>query len=237
MQPAAVEQTRMGQAGHCIARCFVRGKQAYGQRAPNTVGHVHSHSAYRVVNMQFLIQQLHNQHHQNTGHSADDPGAQSVRYITGGSHSHQSGQRAVQGHGHIRLAVLDPSKDHGGASGHSRRYGGGHQDRRQSGYIGSRRAVKAVPGKPQDKHAQRAQSQGVTGNGFGCLFAGFFVRMVLTDPGTEKDGADQRRNTAHHVNGAGSGVVVEAQLLQPAVAVHIPDPARLDGIHHSGDHC
>ena len=54
----------------------------------------------------------------------------------------------------------------------------------------------------------------------------------LADTGAKDLGAHQSGDAAHHVNGAGAGKIVEAQLSQPAAA---PDPVRLDGIDQGRD--
>ena len=59
------------------------------------------------------------------------------------------------------------------------------------------------------------------------------VLYILANAGAEKLCADESGDTAHHVDRAGAGKIMEAQLGKPAAA---PDPVGLDGVNQSGDH-
>ena len=61
------------------------------------------------------------------------------------------------------------------------------------------------------------------------------IRNVLSDSRSENYRANQRRDASYHMNRAGAGVIMKAELTEPSAA---PDPVRLDGIdqqtHHTG---
>ena len=65
----------------------------------------------------------------------------------------------------------------------------------------------------------------------GDLAAG--IPAVFAQAGPHQDRADQRRQTAHGVDGRGAGEIMEAQIHKPALG--IPDPAGLDGIDDQGN--
>ena len=209
------------------------GQQSNGDRTPDAVGTMDTHSAHGIVHMQFEIQHLDHDHDQDTGHDPDDCSAQSVQRITARRDAHQPRQGGVQAHGNIRLAVFDPGIEHGGAGGHRRGDGGRQENGREFRGGSSRRAVEAVPAQPEDEHAQRAQRNGVAGNGVYLDDPAVFVGDILADARPEDDRADQCSDAAHHMDGAGTGVVVEAQAAQPAAA---PDPVGLDGVDQQTDH-
>ncbi len=64
-----------------------------------------------------------------------------------------------------------------------------------------------------------------------CDFAGLIL-FKLAHAGAQDPGADKSGDAAHHMNGAGTGKIVEAHLREPAAA---PDPVRFDGIDQCGD--
>ncbi len=85
----------------------------------------------------------------------------------------QTGQRAVQGHGDIGLAVTQPSEDHGHAGGHGGGKVGVEADEACQGHGGvggqaqGRAAVESEPADPEDEDAQRTGRQVVAGDGVG----------------------------------------------------------------------
>ena len=184
--------------------------------------------------MQLQIQQLDHDHNQDAGDDADDAGTQSVIGVTASGHAYQASQRSVQAHGYIGLAVADPGVEHGGNSSHRGSHGGGQEDGSQLRRSGCCRAVEAVPAQPQDEHAQGAQGDGMTGDGVDLDHLAGGVLDVLANTGAKEDGAYQSGDAAHHVDGAGTSVIVEAQLAQPAAA---PDPMGFDGIDEQGNDC
>ena len=128
-------------------------KQAHSQGAPGAVCAVNCHSAYRVVDVELHVQAFHHDHHQDTGHSADDNGAYTRDIGAAGSDGHQACQGGVQTHGHVRLLVLEPGDDHADHGGSSGSQGGGAQNLRHRGNIAGGGAVKAVPAEPQGPEA------------------------------------------------------------------------------------
>ena len=183
--------------------------------------------------MQLVIQQPHAEDHQQTSHRADDDGAEGVGHIAGSSDSHQAGQGGIQTHGHVRLAVAHPGEDHANNRSNGGSHRGGQEHGAQLLHRGAGSAVEAVPAQPQDEHAQAAQGQVVTGEGVHTSNFAVLVLGELADTGSENLRTDEGGDAAHHMNGAGAGEIMEAQLRQPAAA---PDPVSLDGVDQRGNH-
>ena len=59
-----------------------------------------------------------------------------------------------------------------------------------------------------------------------------FITLIFSETGSEHRRADQRRDTADHVDRAGTCVVMEPELTQPAAA---PDPVRFDRVDEQRD--
>ncbi len=139
-----------------------------------------------VIDLGDLIEELDAQHHKETGHKADEEGTEGRNGIAACGDGHQTGQRAVQGHGDIGLAVPQPGEDHGHAGGHGCGKVGVEADQTGQGHglIGGqaqgRAAVEAEPAEPQDEHAQRTGGQVVAGDGVGLA-----VLVVLADAGAQ----------------------------------------------------
>ena len=100
---------------------------------------------------------------------------------------------------------MHPSENHADNCRHGRRNRRRQENRAEGFDALRRRAVEAVPAEPENEHAE-ARANHLCAN--------------------------QRAQTADHVNRARTGVVVEAQLCQPAAA---PDPVRLNGVNQRGD--
>ncbi len=220
---AAVEHTAVG------------GKQAHSQGAPGTVDAVDRHGAHGVVDAGDAVKEFHREDAQHTGHNTDDGGAVGVHLIAAGGDGHQAGQRAVEGQGHIRLAVAQPGDDKGGHGGQGRRQVGVEADQAGgdhgfvTGHGDGGAAVEAEPAEPQDKDAQRHGCHVVAGNS-----PGLAVLVVLADTGAQHPGAQHGGDAAHEMHGGGTGEIMEAQLGQPAAA---PDPVTGDGVNDQADGC
>ena len=190
--------------------------------------------AHRVVDVECQVQKLYHNCHQNPGTHSDNRRADGVHSVTSGSNTHESGKGGVQAHGNIRLSVLHPCITHGGAGG-DRRSNGRRQKNGSQFRRGSRsRAVEAVPAQPQNEHAQRTQGNGVSRNRVDFDHVPPLIPDILSNSGAEEDGSHQSRNPAYHVNGAGTGVVMESLPEKPAAA---PNPVRLNGVDNQGDDC
>ena len=68
-------------------------------------------------------------------------------------------------------------------------------------------AVEAEPAEPEDEDAESADGQVVAGDGFG-----FAVLVVFSDTGAEDQSADESGHAAYHMNGCGTGEIMEAKL-------------------------
>ena len=227
-QTAAVEQTLAD------AVAAVR-EEADGDGAPDAVCKVDGDSAHGVVDLCDLIEELDAQHHEDAGHKADEESAKGRNGVAACGDGDQTGQRAVQGHGDIRLAIPLPGEEHGHAGGHSRRKVGVEADQTGQGHglVGGeaqgRAAVEAEPAEPEDEHAQSTGGQVVAGNGVGLA-----VLVVLADAGPQQGSAQHGDDTADVVDGCGTGKVMETHALQPAAAPH---PVAADGVDHQRDGC
>ena len=216
-QAAPVEQAAFG------------GQQAGQERTGHTAAAMDRHSAHGVIDVELHIQQFHHDYHQHAGDHAHHEGAHGIQISAAGGDAHQPRQRRVQAHTHVRLPVFDPGKEHAHHGSHRRGDGGVAQDLRQLGGIGGCGAVEAIPAEPEDKRPQRRDRDIMSKNRTGVA-----VLSVLADPGSQQNRTDQAGDAAHHMDHAGTGKIDEAQLGQPALPV--PDPARLNGIDHGGDH-
>ena len=225
-QTAAVEQTGMGGVG-------AGGEQTHRNGAPDAVCKVDGNSTYGVVHLGDLIKEFHAQHHKDTGHKADKESAEGRNGIAACGDSHKACQRAVQGHGDIRLAVAQPSEDHGHAGGNGCGKVGVEADQTGQGHGGiggqaqGRAAVEAEPAEPQDEHAQCTGGQVMAGDGVGVA-----ALVVLANTGTQHPCAQQSDDAAHVMHGCGACKIVETHALQPAAAPH---PVAADGVHHQRD--
>ena len=191
------------------------------------------HSAHGVVNAKDIVEKPHAEYNQHTGDTTDDNRAQAIGNITGGGNGHEACQGSIQTHGNIGLAVLDPGEDHT----YHGCYGGGHGGGQENGaqlFDGScRGTVEAVPAQPEDENTKSAQRNAMAREGvhFGNFAGGILCK--LADTGSEQFGADQGGDAANHVDGAGAGEIVEAELSEPAAA---PDPVGFNGINQCGNH-
>ena len=215
---AAVEQAAVG------------GKQAHADSAEGTAGTVHRHRAHGIVDLGNLVKELHSQHHQDTGHQADEERAHRADHIAAGGNGHQARQGTVEGHGDVRLLIPDPGKDHGGAGGNRRGHVGVHEYQRgaEHAFVAGKTygagAVETEPAEPQDKHAGSQRGHVMAGNG-----AGLTVLGVLADTGAQHSGADAGGDAAHHMHRGAARKVMEAQAGKPTAA---PDPVAGNGIDH-----
>ena len=225
-QTAAVEET-------CVLSVGTGGEQAHRNGAPDAVGKVDRNRTYGVIHLGDIVEELDAQHHQEAGHKADEKCAEGRNGVTSGGDGHQTGQRTVQGHGDIGLAVTQPGEDHGHTGGHRSGQVGveadqtGHGHGSVGGQAQGRAAVEAEPAEPQDEHAQGTGCQVVAGDGVGLA-----VLVVLADAGAQHPGTQQGDDAAHVVHGCGTGKVMEAHALQPAAAPH---PVAADGVDHQRD--
>ena len=195
---------------------------------------MHRNRAHRVVHMQLMVQQPDAENHQHAGDSADHDGAESVRHITSGGDGHQAGQRGIQAHRNIGLAVLDPGNDHAHDRGHRGSDRGGQENGAQLGHRGSGSAIEAIPAQPQDKHAQRADGQVMSGERVDLDDLALLVFHKLADAGPEHPRADERAQAADHMDARRTRKVMETDLRKPAAT---PDPVSLNGVDQRGDDC
>jgi len=230
LEAAAVEQTSQHPFG-IIRRC-ARRQQTNRQRAPDAVEEMHSNRADRIIHMQLVVQEPHAEVDNQTGDNADDDGTRAVQHVAARRDADQTRQRGVQAHRHIRLAVMYPSENHADNCCHGRRNRRRQENRAEGFDALCRRAVEAVPAEPQDEHAEAAQRNVMTGERIHADNLAALILGELADARANHLCANQRAQTADHVNRARTGVVMEAQLCQPAAA---PNPVCLDGVNQRGN--
>ena len=225
-QTAAVEET-------CVLSVGTGGEQAHRNGAPHAVCKVDGNCTNRVIHLGDVIEELNAQNNEQAGHKADEECAERRNGIAACSDRHQTGQRTVQGHGNIGLAVAQPGEDHSHTGGNGCGKVGVEADQTGHGHglVGGkaqrRTAVEAEPAEPQDEHAQSTGGQVVAGNGVRLA-----VLVVLADAGTQHPCAQQSDDTAHIVDCCRACKIMEAHALQPAAAPH---PVAADGVDHQRD--
>ena len=72
----------------------------------------------------------------------------------------------------------------------------------------------------------------MAGNGVYLNYLSVDVTLVFARSCAQHDRADERRDTADHMDRAGTGVIVEAEGGKPTAA---PDPVRFDGVDKQGN--
>ena len=225
---AAVEQAGEAIVAGGCGRC----KKTDCNGTPNAVAEVDGNRADRVIDMELIVEQPNAERAKETGHNADDCRAEAVRYVTAGGDGDQTGERSVETHGNIRLAVLYPCEDHAGDGCYGRCDGGREEDRAELLNACCRSAVEAVPAEPEDKYAKAAERNVVARESIDLYDLAGCILFELADARAEQLCADERGKTAYHVDGAGACKIMEAELRKPAAA---PDPVCFDGVYQSGD--
>ena len=241
LDPEQFEPTAVEQAGQLIARGIreavirngVRGEQADCNGTPDAVQAVDRNRSDRIVHTQDVVQEPDTEYHQKARDRTDHDRPETVDRITGRCDCHQSGERSVQAHGHVRLAVAHPGKDHAYDRSDRRGDRSRQEDRSQLGYADRRGSVEPVPAKPQDKHTQRSDRNVVAGKSVDPRDLSFLVLSELADPRPQHGSPDQCADAADHVDAVGSCEIMEADPCQPAPA---PGPVRLDRVNDRGDH-
>src|SRR5258708_18662741 len=189
---------------------------------------MNGYSANRVVNTQ-VFQQVQAPHDDQTAANADEKCADRVYPVTRAGNRHQAAQETVNGQAQIPF----PGADIGG------------EQRGQASGTGSQRRIKrdsantlnihrgecaagveAVPAKPQDQAAARADDQIVRGH-----WATAIPLENTAQAWAKYNGSGQRDRAADGVNNRRTGEVTEAERLhhgQPTVGT--PAPVADDGI-------
>ena len=93
-QTAAIEQTFLDPRDR-KARCCTCRKKANRDRTPDTVDHMHRHSADRVVHMRHVIIEPDTEDHEKSGDAADDRRTRTVRHIAGSRDGNESCQGSI----------------------------------------------------------------------------------------------------------------------------------------------
>ena len=217
-----------------IEKAAVHRQQASEQSTHGPTDAMDRDGAHWVVDLGYLVKKFNRKRKDDAGARSDDGGAEDGYHVASGGDGYQAAQSGVEGHGHIRLTVPQPGKDHGDHAGHCRRHvggaedGAGHRHGAVSLHGDSGAAIEAKPAEPEDKHAQGRDGEVVSQDGLGLA-----VLVILADPGPQDLSAHPSGNAAYHVDGGGACEVMEAQLGQPAAA---PDPVAGHRVNDQGDH-
>ena len=193
---------------------------------------MYSNRADRVVDVELVVEEPYSEYYEQTRNKTDNDSAEGVCYVTGSRDSYKTCERSVQTHTYVGLAVLNPGENHTCNGSNCGSYGSCQEDRAELSDRCSGSAVKSVPAEPKDEHAERAQSDVVTGESADLCDLAFLVSLELTDTCSEDFRADESGDTADHMDSAGACEIVEAELVEPAAA---PNPVSLDGIDERGD--
>ena len=124
---------------------------------------MYANRAYGVIHFELLIDKLDAEHYDKPGDKANAGCAERIYHVAAGGDGNKAGQRAVEGHGYIRLFIANPGDAHDGDGGYGSGQVCGNKDAAHGdqsivaggGNCGA--AVKAKPAEPEDKHAKRAQ--------------------------------------------------------------------------------
>ena len=186
-----------------------------------------------VVYMQLQVEHLDDDDDEYVRNEADCRRADGVEGVAARRHGDETRKRRVQTHRDVRLAVFDPRQYERRAGRDGRSYRGSQEYGAELRGRGRGGAVEAVPAEPEDEYAERAEGDGVAGYGVDLRDPAFLVGNVFAYARAEDGRADERRYAADHMDRAGAGVVMEAELTEPAAA---PDPVGLDGIDDEAYH-
>ena len=89
---------------------------------------MYAYCTHGIIDMELQIQHLDDDHHQYARNNSNNDRTQCIQCIASGGNSDQPGQGGVQAHGDIRLSVLFPCINHGGAGSYGRSNGGGKKN-------------------------------------------------------------------------------------------------------------
>ena len=155
----------------------------------------------RVVNPDHFIEELHGKNDYESAGQSDQRCPERVHRVASRRNSDQACQRSVKGHGHIRLPIAEPGKEHGRQGCHRGSKVGieEHQrsaaDQRIAVHAHGGCAVESEPAEPENEYAQCGNGQVVTEDG-----PRFPVLPILSDTGAQDLRTDQSAYTADHMN-------------------------------------
>src|SRR5215210_3098420 len=222
VEATAVEQTGLADSGEGRG-----GEQTAGERAPDTAHTVRRYGAERVVDPDLI--------HVDQGGVHDDAGDEAYHDRSPGrdegagrGDGDEGRYSAVATHPDVHVTPVHVAHPHRAEdacrSGQVRRQG-------DVGDVGDgchRRArVEAPPTDPEYEDAQDRERHVVARDGHGTA-----VVVVLTQTGTEEQGACERRHRAGEVDDRRAREVLHSELRQPAAA---PDPVSHHRVDQAGE--
>ena len=210
------------------------GKQADRQCSPDAVDHVNRNRADRIIDLRDVIKELNRKNDNETGNHTDEECAGRRYAVASCRNRYKARERRVEGHRYVRLAVLEPGKDHSDNGCDSRcevccheSIGSGnrivrrvHRDRRA--------AVETKPAEPQNEYAECHRGQVMAGNR-SCLA----VLVVLADSGAKHPRAEAGDHTADIVNNRGASEIMHTKRRKPAAA---PYPVSFNRVYDQRNH-
>ena len=80
------------------------------QSSHQTAAAMYAYGAYRIIHTDHLVDELDGEYDDKSGGDTDDNGLIGSDDIAAGGDGHETGQRSVQSHGDVGLAVTDPGE-------------------------------------------------------------------------------------------------------------------------------
>lgn len=165
MESAACEKTLPFRAGSVREKTYTESSQC-------AVHTMDAYGAHRIVDLAYLIDELDAEDYGKAGDYADDSRRKRRYRVAACRDCNQSGERTIQSHGYVRFLITDPSDEHDGDGGCGSGEVCGHEDLAGCHdcfpFHGDRRgSVKTEPAEPEDKDAQGADGQVMSGDGSG----------------------------------------------------------------------
>ena len=223
MPSAAVEETS------------VSGEKAGEDSTEDTAYSVYGRCAYRVVDMQLVVDEFDGENEDAAAEQTYDCSAPRRHHVASCGDAYESGQHAVEGQRKRGLTVLEPGEEHSSGSAGSRRQVGGQEDVRDGGAVhfsaGGQLAagVESEPSEPEDEYAECREGKVVSGDG-----PALAVLAVFAATRSERQRSDQCQHSADTMHDGAAREIVEAKAGEPSAS---PGPMPLDRVDDKGDEC
>ena len=166
----------------------------------------------RVIHMKLVIQKPYTEYYQQASDKTDDCSTQTIGNITRSRDCNQTCQRCIQTHGDIRLAILDPCKNHTYDSCHCRSNCCGKEYTGQLRTIFTCSTIETIPTKPENKASQASKWKVMSRKCVNLNNLTGFILGKLTDTRSKDFRTDQCRDTTNHMNCTGTCEIMEAKL-------------------------
>ena len=218
LESAAVEYAAIDSEETCHYRTERAARAVYADRAD------------RIVDLELLIYKLDYYNDENACAKADNRRADGRYHVAARCNSDQACQRAVQRHRYVRLSITKPCEYHCSYRSDCRCEVCIYEYHTRAGYALVARhghrgaAVETKPAEPENKHAERAERQRMTGNSLSIA-----VLIIFSDTRSQHLRAYKRRYAAYHMNSCGTCKIMESQFRKPSAS---PNPMTGYGINN-----